>query len=138
MSASQKSSSTAHPWVQATRAASAARGEVLLDQMIDGDLAAVGLPLTGLAAIGGSFNAGSDEAAALNVAVWLAGAVKRAGLSEAARHLYEVHRTQSLLKRGHVFRVADLAAREIARRVLDFVASEEANNLESAEADDAK
>ena len=118
------------------RVAAAARGDVVVEQIVNGDLAAIGLPPTGLAEIGASINAGADGEAALRVAVWLAGAINRAGLSDAARQLYELSARRTAQKGPHVFRAPELAAREVARRALNYVASQEARELDGIANDD--
>ncbi len=129
MSSPSDRSSSAHPWVQANRSVAASRGEVLLDQIIEADLGAIGLPPTGLALIGGATDAGVDQQAALEVAVWLATVIKRAGLSEVARELYEIHREKLRKKGEHTFRAPELAARELARRVLDVALHNETQSI---------
>lgn len=98
----------------------AGRGEAIAARERDDDLAALGLPPEALALV--SPRAGSSVVEALRVAVWLAGCIERAGLSDAARCLWELSVfRQSLPKEGaHVWRQKEAAARSLARRVLDI------------------
>lgn len=123
----QKDAQTAvHPVRQAYNAEGSAAGAGLVGQFIDADLAAAGLPPEGLAAIGGGAAAATWDGA-IEVAAWLAGAIEQGGFAEAARILYEQHRTRSpKTDGGHVWRAPALAAQRLARRVLDAAAEAEA------------
>lgn len=108
------------PTVAARQVELAGRGQVIASRWRDADLAVLGLPPEALALI--APRAGVDVVAALKVAVWLAGAVERAGISDAARTLWEISQGDtSLAEEGaHIWRQRESAARALARRVLDI------------------
>lgn len=108
------------PETQARRVEQSGRGEALISRERDADLAMLGLPPESLALI--APRAGVDVVAALQVAVWLSGCIERAGLSDAARTLWEISAfRQSLPKEGaHPWRQKEGAARALGRRVLDM------------------
>lgn len=109
------------PRVQAQRVEQAGRGEYLAMRQRDADLAVLGLPPEAVALIGGA-RTGTDLVQALRVAVWVAGCVERAGLSEAARMLWELSQGETVHAEDgeHVWRQREASARALARRVFDF------------------
>lgn len=104
------------------RVLAGADAEARLLARVDAVLASLDLPPSGLAAMATGAGASWDEAQ--RAAAWLAGVAVRAGYGERLRTLYRIAtepRTYDETRRGgapHAGAV-EMAAREVARRVLD-------------------
>lgn len=122
MASAQPQSSTS-PWVLAHRVEQAARGEACARALRDADLVAVGAPPGGIALVGGTAMATRTNGAA-EVAMWLANNADAAGLLQPALALCVAQRRGSRRVGTHVLHTPELAAREVARQVLDFATSQ--------------